>query len=337
MNKHISFIFMFIVIALITQPGVSQQSSNMEKLIENNLRQKQYEQAYNRVKKLLSSRGKDKVLGYYYYVLTALQWNKEPLPQGIDLKTVKKYYELLKKADSRSLKNNEKAIKLYEQMFRPVRMVIQIPLSKFQQPVGYFYFRFTTADADLLTPLQKKQYQILNSNKMNFKKIAFEPYEKIVDDGNFYFYYEIQDVPVLQSNNDEVGYAIDFWQKGIINGKERKHHIELKEFILPCNLETLNDDLAVLLNVDKTLIESRLPEGYVRLDFATLVPTLDLGNLDVLNKDSYQKDGCLIIKTADRDRLELRIKNTKGNKKTDSIALPAAIGSLALILFIVSR
>ena len=308
--------------------------------IKHNLNQKQYQLALNRANKLLSSSDeKDKQYGWYYYVLTVLQWDKpKELPSEESFEKLKKYYQLLKKVDGKTLlvkkEEKEKVIELYERMFKPVLMIIEVESKKDYEPVGIFRFRFTTTEKnknELLRPIQEKRYEELG--KTDYKKIEFKQKK------DNYFAYTIPDVPVLQSPNEEVGYSIAFRQKGMRNGKMIENRQKsLDPFILPCNLAYLDKTLAVKLDVDQELLQPKLPPGYVLLDFRHTLPLLDISQLDVINRDTYKQDGYLILNVNDADRLEIRVKdNTIQKSLNKTITLPVAVGAIALILFIVIR
>jgi hypothetical protein len=312
------------------------------KPLAENLKRSNYKAAFNKcmdMKNNARSR-KDQFYWRYYFLRIALIWDNENEfnRSGItyeDFQKIFKEFDKMKVDDAKKteIKN------LYHRYFYPLKIYIKSKKEETaelnQNTIGKFGFRIVNAnDKDVrpyLTPLQLLRInQLDNNNRINnkLKEIEFKP----VKTNKKYLAYNLPDVPLLQADNQNLGYMIQYT---FINKEGKKQTEEIKRIATFSKGTKKNRRIAILENgIDQANLGIKYPPGLIDLRFKNGIPNIKVDNAKVLN--NYKKDGYLRLEVAPKERVIVELINNQ-KKEDESAVWPIAIAIIGGISFILAR
>ena len=300
--------------------------------LETNLSQKNYRGAYEKCMylKKKARTANEHFYWRYYYIKIALGWNKEKEFNESKIsyhkyKAVMK--ELMENAGFETQKTEIK--KLHKRYFYPLKVVIKSYIQNVREnenPVGYFGFRIISAgQSDLsLTPLQKERLAYLSHfdriQKKNFKEIEFKFYR------SSYFYSELEDIPLLQADNPNLGYVIQYEYENAPKRYETEK--------VPFSLGTKeNRRVAILKEIKTNSLAIKTQYNSVLIYFTNGISNINVRNAKIIN--NYNKDGYLHLKVKNNDKVTIELKEM-GKSKISNV-WTIAIGIMGVITFILAR
>lgn len=311
--------------------------------IENNLKHNQYKAAFAKDKgmKRVARTAEENFWWRYYYLKIALAW-ENPAQFKKEKITYATFQRIRRELRELKLPNKEAQRKeienLYKKYFYPLKIVLKTKnpelAAQNQNPVGRFGFRLVETDENkkYLTPLQLQRIRELAKNERllenNLKTIEFKIYK------DKYFLYELEDVPVLQADNPNLGYVIQY---AYINKKKKRIKESSGNKKATFSQGTLPERRMVILsgNVSKSAdIAVTLPPNMVFVYYKEGIEDIEVKNAKVVHKNNEKK--YLELEIQPKAKVLLTIKEPPKSKNKSNI-WPKAIAVMAVISFILAR